>query len=221
MDPRQTHPSVLRLLEFARSKTSTDPDPIETERDLREYLGIGDAVFTNWKARGISKEGAIVAADTFGCSSRWLRDGTGGPEVLPPAASPSYAGPRLARRQHWLKVLVEEQGGAARVADAAGTPASHISAMTAGRRGIGDLLSDRLEAAFGKPNGWLDQPADHDPLANVVDVLKACGDALERMDPDSSKALAGALTAFVANPRAGADFLPLIARLLRAGASGA
>lgn len=36
------------------------------------------------------------------------------------------------------------------------TPDSHISALRAGKRGIGDALAAKLERAMGKPSGWMD-----------------------------------------------------------------
>lgn len=79
-----------------------------------------------------------------------------------------YTGPRVQRRLHWLKVLVAAGGGPTSVGAAVGTPPSHISAMTAGRRGVGDALADSLENAFGRPNGWMDMPIPgvEAPLAN-------------------------------------------------------
>lgn len=80
-----------------------------------------------------------------------------------------YTGPRVQRRLHWLKVLVAEGGGPTSVGAAVGTPPSHISAMTAGRRGVGDALADSLESAFGRPNGWMDRPIPETdaPLADT------------------------------------------------------
>lgn len=76
----------------------------------------------------------------------------------PGMSKEKYTGPRVQRRLHWLKVLVAEGGGPTSVGAAVGTPPSHISAMTAGRRGVGDALADSLESAFGRPNGWMDRP---------------------------------------------------------------
>lgn len=87
----------------------------------------------------------------------------------PSMSKEKYTGPRVQRRLHWLKVLVAEGGGPTSVGAAVGTPPSHISAMTAGRRGVGDALADSLESAFGRPNGWMDRPIPETdaPLADT------------------------------------------------------
>lgn len=38
-------------------------------------MGVTPAVMSNWKARGISKEGALAAEAKFGCSAHWLLTG--------------------------------------------------------------------------------------------------------------------------------------------------
>lgn len=88
----------------------------------------------------------------------------------PGMSKEKYTGPRVQRRLHWLKVLVAEGGGPTSVGAAVGTPPSHISAMTAGRRGVGDALADSLESAFGRPNGWMDRPIPEAeaPLGNPI-----------------------------------------------------
>lgn len=66
--------------------------------------------------------------------------------------------PRRLRRQARLKLLVATYtGGAAQLARDAGTPKSHISAICAGRRGLGDALAAKLERASGLPPEWMDQ----------------------------------------------------------------
>lgn len=69
------HESVTRLLDHARQKTAGTSSPVYTEADLKARLGITPAVMSNWKARGISKEGALAAEAEFGCSAHWLLTG--------------------------------------------------------------------------------------------------------------------------------------------------
>lgn len=73
--------------------------------------------------------------------------------------------PRMERRRHWLSVLIDENGGQAEVARAIGSPKSYLSAIQNGGRGLGDKLAARIEEAYGKPAGWLDQPVE---APNVV-----------------------------------------------------
>lgn len=65
--------------------------------------------------------------------------------------------PRQERRREKLRQLVKENGGQALVAAEVGTPKSHISAILAGRRGIGDELAHKIERRFELPPGWFDE----------------------------------------------------------------
>jgi len=67
--------------------------------------------------------------------------------------------PRQTSRRAQLQKLIDEAGNAADLARVTGTPKTHISAILAGRRGIGDQLAAKLESIMGKPVGWMDQPA--------------------------------------------------------------
>ena len=64
--------------------------------------------------------------------------------------------PRHLRRKDRLDILVREAGSASALAVRVGTPKSHISAMQAGNRGVGDDLAAKLELKMGKPVGWMD-----------------------------------------------------------------
>ena len=46
-----------------------------------------------------------------------------------------------------------------------GTPKSHFSAMTGGKRGLGDALAAKLEGIYGKPAGWFDLPIEQSKSA--------------------------------------------------------
>lgn len=65
--------------------------------------------------------------------------------------------PRQRNRRAQLQKLIEEAGNASDLARLTGTPKTHISAILAGRRGIGDQLAAKLETKMGKPEGWMDQ----------------------------------------------------------------
>ena len=65
--------------------------------------------------------------------------------------------PRQNLRRAQLQKLVEEAGHAADLSRLSGTPKTHLSAILAGRRGIGDQLAAKLENVMGKPAGWMDQ----------------------------------------------------------------
>jgi len=73
------HPSMQRLLQFARETTHETSAPVHDYADVGQRMGRSSAVMTNWKARGISKEGALQAEEVFGCSARWLMTGEGVP----------------------------------------------------------------------------------------------------------------------------------------------
>lgn len=66
---------------------------------------------------------------------------------------------RHLRRQANLQTLIQENGGASALALLVGTPKSHISALVAGTRGVGDALAAKLERKCDKPEGWMD--AEH------------------------------------------------------------
>lgn len=68
--------------------------------------------------------------------------------------------PRQVRRRENLRKLIDANGGQAQVALEIGTPKSHLSAILAGRRGIGDALAQKIEENFGLPAGALDSAAE-------------------------------------------------------------
>lgn len=70
----------------------------------------------------------------------------------------SFDSPRQTRRREKLRLLLgSDQGAQAALAREIGTPKSHLSAILAGRRGIGDALAAKIERHFEKPAGWLDE----------------------------------------------------------------
>lgn len=73
------HDSMQRLLAFAREVTADLREPVHSFSDLGRKLGKSSAVITNWKARGISVQGAMDASAVFGCSPQWVLTGEGEP----------------------------------------------------------------------------------------------------------------------------------------------
>lgn len=71
--------------------------------------------------------------------------------------------PRRARRRSRLDELILYIGSAAQLARESGTTKSHISAMQAGKRGVGDEIAGKLEVLYGKPQGWFDAQDSHSP----------------------------------------------------------
>lgn len=131
-----------------------------------------------------------------------------------------YQGPRLARRQHWLKVLVSEHGGPAKVGAEIATPPSHVSAMIAGTRGVGDALADRIEEAFDKPNGWLDQPIEvrsgekERPPVTLKEALAFQQKLLDGLSPLDRQIAQAALRHFLDQPKDVEDVLKRLESIL-------
>lgn len=82
------HPSVVRLLDYVRRKTAGTSNPVSDFGGLQVRLEISSATMTNWKSRGISKDGAIKAEREFGCSVNWLLTGEGAEDARPAGARP-------------------------------------------------------------------------------------------------------------------------------------
>lgn len=68
---------MKRLLDYAREATKGKTDAIHDFRDLGLSLGESSAVITNWKSRGVSRDGALKAERKFGCAASWILDGKG------------------------------------------------------------------------------------------------------------------------------------------------
>lgn len=71
------HSSVSRLLDYAKRHTASSAQPVSSYPALQVRLQISSASLTNWKQRGVSKEGAIKAEKEFGCSVNWVLTGEG------------------------------------------------------------------------------------------------------------------------------------------------
>lgn len=86
--------------------------------------------------------------------------------------------PRQVRRRENLRKLIGEEAGAqAQLALDIGTPKSHLSAILAGRRGVGDALAQKIEQHFALPPGWMDSadgealPPDFTELVADINTL--------------------------------------------------
>lgn len=64
---------------MARSVTRHFPagQAVDTFADLGERLNVSSAVMTNWKARGLSKDGALDAQRLWGINALWLLEDIG------------------------------------------------------------------------------------------------------------------------------------------------
>lgn len=83
------HPSVSRLLDYSRKKTKGSAHQISDFAGLQVLLQVSSATLTNWKSRGMSKEGAIRAERELGCSANWLLTGEGDEDAAAKHRSPA------------------------------------------------------------------------------------------------------------------------------------
>lgn len=130
---------------------------VATLVELAQAMGLSLAQLV--KAGGEPESEARAAYETAGVP------GDGVPSVRPIRNS----------RQARLQMLVDEAGSAVAVERLTGTPRSHISAMLAGSKGLGDDLATRLEVAFGRPFGWMDMGVDPKHTVEFVTVSGALG----------------------------------------------
>lgn len=74
---------MQRLLSFAQATSAARPDRkvLDSYRAIQDHLLVSPAVMTNWKRRGISKEGALQAQKEIGCNAGWLLTGEGAQEA--------------------------------------------------------------------------------------------------------------------------------------------
>lgn len=82
------------------------------------------------------------------------------------ASGVKISSPRHLNRMRRLAELVKEAGGPSALAAKVATPKSHISALIAGNRGVGDKLAAKLERKCDKAIGWMDLPAQ--PIDGVT-----------------------------------------------------
>lgn len=115
-----------------------------------------------------------------------------------PVMQPAYAvqmakdTPRKARRRENLALLIQEIGSPTELSVLVGTPKSHISAIQAGNRGIGDELAAKLERITGKAPGWMDE--DHGDPVMTDDAMLVDGlNVLKRINPETHTKLTAQL----------------------------
>lgn len=85
------HPSYLRLLNCAREATSKTPAPIRDSADLGAYIKASPQKLHGWKKRGVSKHGAMMAQQVFGCTFSYVLEGTQ-PQWMPKTTGDSSEG---------------------------------------------------------------------------------------------------------------------------------
>lgn len=61
------HPSMKRLMECAKT---------DRKADIARDLNVGASTVTNWVNRGVSKEGALAAAERYNADANYILDGT-------------------------------------------------------------------------------------------------------------------------------------------------
>lgn len=108
--PRESvdpHESAKRLLAGAARATEHLPPSrrVASFGQITKALQITGARMTNWKARGVSKEGALAAEAKWGLSPTWVLDGDG-PERSGPGVSAQDA-PEVAPRSESEAIALE------------------------------------------------------------------------------------------------------------------
>ncbi len=84
----------------------------EIEPGVRQYLGVTPGRFTNWKSRGISQEGALLAQKKLGCSANWVLSGVGNQAATLDdlLSQPTEDSPSIAEAIHALASALEGAG---------------------------------------------------------------------------------------------------------------
>lgn len=77
MTKNKPHPSFVRLLNSAKKIG------FEGHSALAKSLSQSEQTITNWAARGVSKQGAILAQEHFQLSPKWIIDGVGDEKIGP------------------------------------------------------------------------------------------------------------------------------------------
>lgn len=81
------HKSFSRLLEAFRNAVGEAAHGEREMQTLGDLVGASSQTLTNWKTRGVSKQGALAASKAFGCSAAFILDGIGGLQSEPMAIS--------------------------------------------------------------------------------------------------------------------------------------
>jgi phage repressor protein C with HTH and peptisase S24 domain len=103
MTDRSTHPTAARLLEAAKLLKGCDGPS-----DVARLLGVSPQKITNWKARGVSREGMLDAERLIGVSAIWLQTGDG--EMTSFKAKHSVAVDDLSKKSHSVDMFNESAG---------------------------------------------------------------------------------------------------------------
>ena len=74
------HETMKRLYQAALELKDID-DPGRQSKVAR-LLNVSSQTVNNWEARGISKEGVLVAQDKIGCLAKWVQSGEGEMSVM-------------------------------------------------------------------------------------------------------------------------------------------
>lgn len=172
------HISVKRLMDCAIEATRGVAKPVTTFTELADRLGESPQTINNWKKRGVSQSGALKAETAFGCSPRYVLDGTGAAfahhdYAQTPVAQPmSLDGAETVPSLKWEQLMSEDQKGAlpqifrVGVPDSSMAPRVNPGAMVvlntreAPRPGDGVLVRDKTgqvhlrEFRAGRPGIW-------------------------------------------------------------------
>lgn len=80
------HPTTIRLFEAIKTATRGAVDGNGKPGEVARALGQSAAVVTNWKARGVSRDGMLIAHAKFGISPKWIEAGEG---MMFPSGAPT------------------------------------------------------------------------------------------------------------------------------------
>jgi transcriptional regulator with XRE-family HTH domain len=138
-------------------------------------------------------------------------------------AAPRQEGESLRRwrRRLRLEALCDEADGVVELAERTGTPRTHVSALLAGRRGIGDELAQKMEAAFDKPAGWMDEGVDEQPAppTSLQTALVVVARRIAELSKLDRRQVAALLPLLAEEPESRADTCKAIMKLIQPGES--
>ena len=94
--------------------------------------------------------------------------------------------PRQQRRRARLAAFFRDVATAAEVAQEIGTPASYLSAILGGSRGLGDAVAAKIEKAYELGEGWFDAEEAPPLSADLMEKVKS-------LQPEELKRLEGVM----------------------------
>lgn len=167
--------TAKRLLEAGQKKGYRD------FAEIARAIDATDQTMTNWKYRGVSKQGIIKAAVLLGVDATWL---AGLPHGAPPTVvsevtardCASQASDRMETRRLALLDLITicvpaRFANARTMAEALGFSPAHFSQLKSGNRPIGNKSADKIEQGLGLSRGTLDVATPTQPIAAESPVL--------------------------------------------------